>query len=99
LFARAQIVTRENDDGLAVPANALVTFAGLEKVVVVFEGKALEQIVTTGRRGDGWVEVSGGLKAGEKVVVEPGNLRTGDVVTVTEAGPMQTTRAVRDPDP
>lgn len=99
LFARAQIVTRENDGGLAVPANALVAFAGLEKVVAVFDGKALEKVVTTGRRSDSWVEIVGGLKLGEKVVMEPGNLRTGDALLVTEAGPMQTSRAIRDSDP
>jgi RND family efflux transporter MFP subunit len=99
LFARAQIVTRENDDGLAVPANALVVFAGLEKVVSIVEGKALEKVVTTGRRGDTWVEIVSGLKAGENVVIEPGNLRTGDAVTVTHANPMQTSRASRDSDP
>jgi len=93
LFARAHIITHENDEGLSVPANSLITFAGLEKVVVIAGGKAEEKTVTTGRRGAGWVEIVDGLKAGEKVVVEPGNLRTGEAVTVTEAAALQTSQA------
>jgi RND family efflux transporter MFP subunit len=96
LFARAQIVTRENDEGLSVPTTALIVFAGLEKVVTIQDGKALEKTVTTGRRGAGWVEIVAGLKAGEPVVVEPGNLRTGESVSVVESAPVQTSRAERD---
>ena len=98
LFARAQIVTRENDEGLCVPVSTLVVFAGLEKVVTIQDGKALEKTVTTGRRGDGWVEIVAGLKAGEAVVVEPGNLRTGEAVTVAEPSPIQTSRAAHQPE-
>jgi RND family efflux transporter MFP subunit len=99
LFARAHIITHENDEGLAVPANALITFVGLEKAVVIKDGKALEKNVTTGRRGTGWVEIVAGLKAGEKVVIEPGNLRTGEAVTVTESAALQTSRATSDTGP
>ena len=99
LFARTQIVTRERDSGLAVPASALVTFAGLEKVVTISDGKASERIVATGRRGPDWVEITGGLKAGERVVIEPGNLRTGEAVSMTEPGSMQTSRAPHDSGP
>ena len=99
LFARAQIVTRENDQGLSVPASALIVFAGLEKTVTIRDGKALELTVTTGRRGADWVEIVAGLKVGEAVVVEPGNLRTGEAVTVAEANPIQTSRAAHQPEP
>lgn len=90
LFARAQIVTRENEEGLSIPVGALITFAGLEKVVVVQDGKAREIRVTTGRRGRGWIEIVAGLKAGETVVIEPGNLRTGEAVTVRESVSLET---------
>jgi RND family efflux transporter MFP subunit len=85
LFARAQIITRTDDSGLAVPISSLVVFAGLEKVIIVQEGKAVERIVETGRRSRDWVEIRSGLDAGDLVVLEPGNLRTGEAVTVTEA--------------
>jgi len=82
LFARAQIVVAPNEPALCIPQAALTTFAGLEKVVVVEEGKALEKVVTTGRRKEGWVEVLSGLAAGEKVVLNPSGLRTGSPVVV-----------------
>ena len=92
-FVRAEIVTQDRDMGLAVPAEALITFAGLEKVVTVSDGKAIEKTVTTGRRGPEWVEIVAGLKAGELVVLNPGNLRTGQPVTVSERPALQTSKA------
>ena len=90
LFSRAKIVTRENEEGIAIPDQALIVFAGIEKVVVVQEGKALEKMVSTGRRGPGWIEIVAGLAAGERVVLAPGNLRTGEPVTVGDPAPLQT---------
>lgn len=87
LFARANIIVRENDEGLCIPANALLTFAGIEKVVVVQAGKALEKVVVTGQRGQGWTEIVSGLGDGEQVVLDPGNLRTGQPVTVFRGSP------------
>jgi len=84
-FARAAVVVSTNTPGLTVPAEALVVFAGLEKVVLVREGRALERTVTTGRRGPGWVEIVAGLEPDTPVVLAPGNLQTGQPVRVVEA--------------
>ena len=81
LFARANIIFNERDEGVSVPANALINFAGIEKVVVVQDGKALEKTVSTGQRQSGWVEIVSGLAARETVVLDPGGLRTGQPVT------------------
>lgn len=81
LFVRAQLVTRDNEPGLAIPAEALVVFAGIEKVLTVRDGKAVERIVATGRRSPAWVEITAGLQPGDPVVLQPGNLRTGQPVT------------------
>ena len=80
---------------LASPASAqsenaetlppLTTFAGIEKVVVVKDGKALEKTVSTGQRRAGWVEIVSGLAPGETVVLDPGGLRTGQPVTLDRA--------------
>ncbi len=80
LFARAEVVISDQDQAISVPPRALVTFAGLEKVVVVKGGKATEKTVVTGRRGDGWVEIVSGLAAGDVVAIEPAGLRTGQPV-------------------
>jgi len=84
LFARARIVVNEREDALSIPANALTTFAGLEKVFVVKDGKALERTVATGRRGSNWVEIISGLAPGETLVLDPGGMRSGQSVTARE---------------
>jgi RND family efflux transporter MFP subunit len=94
VFVRGDIITRERDDGLSVPSDAIITFAGLEKVVVINGDKAFEKTVVTGRRGADWVEIVSGLSPGERVVVNPGSLRTGQPVTVRDIAPLQTTRAL-----
>ena len=83
-FARAEIVTNDAKMAVTVPSNAIVTFAGIEKVLVVENGKALEKPITTGRRSGDWTEIVAGINVGEKVVVEPGNLQTGQAVEVVE---------------
>jgi RND family efflux transporter MFP subunit len=85
LFVRAQIVLSEQEPTVSVPAEALITFAGLEKVVLIQDGKALEKNVTTGRRENGWVEIVAGLNAGETVVLDPAGIRTGQPLVVTES--------------
>ncbi|MBI4635412.1 MAG: efflux RND transporter periplasmic adaptor subunit [Candidatus Rokubacteria bacterium] len=81
-FARAEIVTAAGERIVTVPASAVIVFAGLEKVLVVRDGRTLEQRVQTARRDGGRVEIASGLTAGELVVAEPGNLTGGQTVTV-----------------
>lgn len=82
LFARAQIIVNASEPALSIPPNALIAFAGLEKVVVIQAGKAAEKTVTTGRRGAGWVEILTGVSQGETVVLEPAGIRTGQALAV-----------------
>jgi RND family efflux transporter MFP subunit len=83
-FARAEIVSADSSQALGVPANAVVTFAGIDKVILVQDGKALEKPVKLGRRTTEWAEVLSGLKTGDVVVVNPGNLQSGQPVVITE---------------
>lgn len=82
-FARAEIVVEAAQSAVLVPASAVVTFAGIEKVIGVDGERAVEKRVRTGRRVGDRVEIVEGLAAGELVVVEPGNLTGGQPVTVT----------------
>lgn len=84
-FARAEIVTESGGDTLVVPASSVILFAGIEKVVTIKDGKALERPVTTGRRVGEAVEILAGLEDGDTVVVKPGNLTTGAAVEVSPA--------------
>lgn len=81
-FARAEIITESGGDSLVVPVSSVVVFAGIEKVVTIREGKALERPVTTGRRAGEAIEIVAGLEEGEPVVVKPGNLATGMAVEI-----------------
>jgi RND family efflux transporter MFP subunit len=83
-FAKAEIVTNEAKMAVTVPNNSIVTFAGIEKVIVVQNGKALEKPVTTGRRNGDWTEIVAGLNIGDQVIVEPGNLQSGMAVEVVQ---------------
>ncbi|MFL6254850.1 MAG: efflux RND transporter periplasmic adaptor subunit [Pyrinomonadaceae bacterium] len=83
-FARAEIVTNSGDRAVTVPANAVVTFAGIEKVITVENGKAKEKAITTGRRAETWTEILSGVGVGEAVVLDPGNLQSGQPVNVVE---------------
>jgi RND family efflux transporter MFP subunit len=80
-FARAEIAVSDDRTAVLVPEQAIVTFAGLERVFGVADGRAVEKRIRTGRRTGGRVEVLEGLAAGEPVVVEPGNLADGQPVT------------------
>lgn len=81
-FARAEIITESAQSIVTVPATSLVVFAGVEKVLVVRSGKTAEVRVQTGRRLGESIEIVEGLKRGEQVVNNPGNLTGGQTVSV-----------------
>ena len=81
-FARVDIVTETTQPVVTVPASAIIVFAGVEKVLIVRQGRTAEVRVTTGRRFGEDVEIADGLKLGEAVVTRPGNLTGGQPVTV-----------------
>lgn len=83
-FAKAEIVTNDAKMAITVPNNSIVTFAGIEKVIVVQNGKALEKPITTGRRNGDWTEIIAGVNVGDQVIVDPGNLQSGMAVEVIQ---------------
>jgi len=85
-FARAEIVASSSQRALMVPATAIVTFAGIDRVFTVQDGKASEERVRTGRHTADGVEILEGISAGDQVVNEPGNLTDGERVAIA-AGP------------
>ncbi len=81
-FAKADIVIEAGQEIITVPRNSIITFAGIEKVLMVMQGKTVEKRVRTGRRIGEQVEVTEGIVAGNQVIVQPGNLVAGEPVTV-----------------
>lgn len=88
-FARAEVVVQPGENApssVLVPAAAVVTFAGIDKLITVEDGKAVEKRVKLGRRSGGkngdLVEVVEGIEPGTAVVAQPGNLVNGEPVQV-----------------
>jgi RND family efflux transporter MFP subunit len=79
-FVRAEVLLGAADTVVAVPSSAIVVFAGIEKVITIKDGKALELVISSGRQSGGMTEVKSGLPLGTEVVLEPGNLQTGDAI-------------------
>jgi RND family efflux transporter MFP subunit len=76
-FATADIIISEADQALVVPTDAVVTFAGIQKVLLVKDGRAREQRIRTGRREAERVEIVEGVSAGDVVIRAPGDLVDG----------------------
>jgi RND family efflux transporter MFP subunit len=89
-FANAEIVVQAQEKAIVIPASAIVTFAGVDKVLVVQDGKSVEKRVNTGRRERNRVEIVSGLDRGEQVVVDPGNLVGGERVSIVNAANLTT---------
>jgi RND family efflux transporter MFP subunit len=83
-FARAEIVADDKGVSPAVPTSAVVSFAGIDKVITIQDGKAVEKPITLGRRAGDWTEVLSGVNVGDAIVINPGNLQSGQSVVVTE---------------
>lgn len=79
-FLKAHIVVNDRAPGLFVPKASVLTFAGIQKIFLVRDGKAFETEVKLNRDQNGLVEVTGALKAGDEVVVSPGTLRNGQPI-------------------
>ncbi len=84
-FATADIIVSADDTAMVVPSDAVVTFAGVQRVLTVREGKAHEQRIRTGRREGDQVEVVEGLRNGDIVIRSPGDLVDGAPVQARTA--------------
>lgn len=79
-FTKAEIVTDGKAKAVLIPSSAVTSFAGIEKAFVIREGKAVERPVTTGRRITEKVEVLDGIEPGDVLIIEPGDLQSGNLV-------------------
>jgi RND family efflux transporter MFP subunit len=67
LFASARIEQPAKTPGVLVPSSAVQTTAGTSRVFVVNGNQVEERLVTVGQAVDQLIEITRGLKAGEKV--------------------------------
>ena len=75
-FGKAAILLRVDPDGVSVPKQAVVTFAGVEKVFVIDNNAARERRVKLGQDLGDRIEIVAGIAAGDRVAVS----RTGKLV-------------------
>ena len=67
LFATARVRQPVPTPAVLVPASAVQTSAGTSRIFVVIDDHVEERIVTVGQTVDGLVEITNGIKAGERV--------------------------------
>ncbi|QEL16075.1 efflux RND transporter periplasmic adaptor subunit [Limnoglobus roseus] len=85
-FAKADIQTRTDADVPTVPPEAIVTFAGVNKIFVVESGKAKAIEVQLGTREKDWVELIGQLPSAATAVTSgQSQLVDGSAVKIRDA--------------
>jgi membrane fusion protein (multidrug efflux system) len=85
MFARVRLITRQEQDALILPEQAIVPQGEEQFVFKIVDGRALRTKVAVGQRRDGKVEILAGLSAGD-TVVNAGQLKLRDGVVVSVAG-------------
>jgi len=68
-FARGEIIISGDNPAMVVPVETIINFAGINKVFIVEDDKAVPREVKLGAIRDGQQEVVEGLKGGERVVI------------------------------
>ncbi len=68
-FAKVKISLGENNAALMIPSQAIIPKARTKEVMLVLNGVATRQVVTTGIRDSANVEITTGLKAGDTVLI------------------------------
>ncbi|HET9317574.1 MAG TPA: efflux RND transporter periplasmic adaptor subunit, partial [Vicinamibacteria bacterium] len=86
LFARLLVPMASTDARLSVPAAALVRRGGLAGVFVVADARARLRWVAVGAPRGERIEVRAGVGAGEEVVIDPGVLEDGALVSASASG-------------
>lgn len=82
MFAKSQLVTNRGGAAVMIPNKAVHTVAGLNKVFVIENGKAVERLVKTGVTDGELIEITEGIKEGEQVATSNADkLQQGSVVS------------------
>jgi membrane fusion protein (multidrug efflux system) len=101
MFARVKLFTREAQDALVLPEQALVPQGEDQYVYRVVDGKSVRTKVEVGQRRDSRVEILKGVAAGDTIVVA-GQLKIRDGTPVTFAprsAPAKAESSVPPPPP
>jgi RND family efflux transporter MFP subunit len=88
MFVQVQLAMQKGAEAVMVPKEAIYNVAGLNKMFVVRDGRAVEQRITPGEEIDGWVEVPReAVNPGESVATSAlAQLVTGSPVKTAGSG-------------
>ena len=90
-YVSVNLTTREYENALAVPSEAIVSEMGIDKVYLCKGGKAEPVEITKGLRTDALVQVLRGLCVGDTVITSGTmQLRAGQQVSVSVNGKRET---------
>lgn len=85
LFARAVLTTSRIDSIFRVPAGAVISYYGVQKIYVVENGLIQERVVKLGDRSGDFIEITQGLNAGDRIATsELTRIQQGSHVQVQE---------------
>ncbi|MCW5579890.1 MAG: efflux RND transporter periplasmic adaptor subunit [Luteimonas sp.] len=97
MFARLAINYDQRADALVLPRAALLEDGGEPAVYVVRDGTASRVTISLGYADGAWIEVRGGLKEGDAVVVAgKAALREGSAVQVLDGGKASADAAIAE---
>jgi len=98
MFARVRLITRDAQDALVLPEEALVPQGDQQFVYRILDGKAVRTKVDVGQRRDSKVEILNGVDK-DDVVVTAGQLKLRDGAPVNIAGTAPPAPTVAAPAP
>ena len=70
MFAEGRLILAE-EPGIVVPASAVRASGSVFTVLIVENERAIEHIVEPGQTNNSWVEIPGGIKAGDRIIINP----------------------------
>jgi membrane fusion protein, multidrug efflux system len=85
MFTRVRLITRDAQDAMVLPEQALVPQGDQQFVYRIIDGKAVRTRVELGQRRDAMVEILNGVAKGD-LVVTAGQLKLRDGAPVSVAG-------------
>ena len=83
LFVRAELIVAEEVPAIMVPVEAVTSFVGIHRVFVVEDGLAKAREVELGRTIGEHIIITQGLEPNETVIMNPGEIRSGDSVEIS----------------
>jgi len=92
MTANLAISVERRENVLMLPTRAVRTQGTQRAVTILYKGQQITVPVTTGMTGDQFIEITGGVREGEQVLLQQTTTRTGGGLGVPGAGPIFVTK-------